>query len=356
MIHPRSIRAVPAVSDERGSPIAAVPPQPADGPRDRRRAGHGFTLVELLVVIAIIGVLVGLLLPAVQAAREAARRNGCLSNLKQVGLGFHNYHDARGSLPFGWMSETGALAPRNATAYGDGTFWYHRRECWYQRILPYVEQQALYEAYTDDRTQYIHQITKPFATAAVPTFVCPTDPSAPGKGGNGGTTAFQGNYAVSAGGVGWSGTTASRIEIASAQSGGYFHLDSRKRIEDASDGSSKSMLASEGIIRGTGGAWGELGGYWGGAPHGSYGISSFEVPNTSVADRVYSCKTTTWPDAPCENGNSGGLAGRWNHARSRHPGGVVVLMGDGGTQFVTNAIDRSTWQRMGTIADGMVVQ
>ena len=115
-------------------------------------------------------------------------------------------------------------------------------------------------------------------------------------------------------------------------------------------------MASEGIIRGnSGSAWGEIGGYWGGAPHGSFGFSSFEVPNTTVADRVYSCKSTTWPQAPCENGSAGGLTGRWNYARSKHTGGVNVAMGDASVRFVSNSVNRTSWQAMGTKSDGLVV-
>ena len=115
-------------------------------------------------------------------------------------------------------------------------------------------------------------------------------------------------------------------------------------------------MASEGIIRGNGtAAWGELGGYWGGAPHGSYAFSSFEAPNSAVADRVYSCKTTTFPQAPCENGNASGLSGRWNFARSRHTGGVNVVMGDGSIRFISNTIDLFTWRALGTQSDGLVL-
>jgi prepilin-type N-terminal cleavage/methylation domain-containing protein/prepilin-type processing-associated H-X9-DG protein len=153
---------------------------------------HGFTLVELLVVIAIIGVLVGLLLPAVQAAREAARRMSCSNNFKQIGLGIHNYHSAYKQLP----------------TQGTGTHIYPGRDLWDNDpgrelsanhrlsymvgILPFVEQQALWEQISNgmninadgsaksppwlpmgphpDRVQYI-----PWATE-IPTFRCPSDP------------------------------------------------------------------------------------------------------------------------------------------------------------------------------------
>lgn len=83
-----------------------------------------FTLVELLVVIAIIGVMVGLLLPAVQAAREAARRMSCSNNLKQLGLAMHNYHDTFNMFPYGFKTEVAGQSKR--------------RDTWYQRILPFI--------------------------------------------------------------------------------------------------------------------------------------------------------------------------------------------------------------------------
>ncbi len=97
---------------------------------------RGFTLVELLVVIAIIGILVGLLLPAVQAAREAARRMQCSNNLKQIGLAIHNYHDAFSLLPAGCNG-----LPNAAGTSFNGHGW-----VWHAAILPYIEQTALYEA------------------------------------------------------------------------------------------------------------------------------------------------------------------------------------------------------------------
>jgi prepilin-type N-terminal cleavage/methylation domain-containing protein/prepilin-type processing-associated H-X9-DG protein len=324
-------------------------------PDSRRR---GFTLIELLVVIAIIAILIALLLPAVQQAREAARRSSCKNNLKQLALAMHNYHDTHSLFPYGWQSE-------------NFTGQQHRRDCWFQRILSQMEQgprSQTYEGYQGVyEAEYIHRITIPEIVGPVGTFSCPSDPSSPGRGGNGGTTAFQGNYAVCAG-VGAGRTvdpvtqivTVTNMTIITTNNGGLFSTNSSTRFRDCLDGTSNTLMFSEGIIRGNGvGAWGELGGYWGGAPHGSYGFSTAAPPNTSVADRVYSCKATTLPAAPnfapCENGNAGGLPGRWNFARSYHPGGVQVALADGSVRFVSDNINLQTWMKLGLMADGLTI-
>lgn len=306
----------------------------------RRCKGLAFTLVELLVVIAIIGILVALLLPAIQAAREAARRTQCVNNEKQLGVAMQNYHSTHNCLPYGYRPE-----PALTT---------HCRDCWYHRILPFVEQDAYSIEYEADTTAYVHQIGIALAGRPVPGFMCPSDPSNPAVGGGGTINGFQGNYAVCGGG---STGTAPLLDYNTVRTdnGGMFGLCNPgypRTLAACLDGTSNVLLASEGIIRGsTGATWGELGGYWGGAPHGSFAFSSAEPPNTTVPDRVYSCKSTTWPKAPCENGNAGALVGRWCFARSYHPGGVTAVLCDGAVRFVSDSVDTQVFRNAGNRAD-----
>src|SRR5205823_7988334 len=133
----------------------------------RRRAGRGFTLVELLVVIAIIGVLVALLLPAVQAAREAARRMKCQNNLKQFGLALHNYHDAYGRMPASYYR---AWPTSVGTTFGTPGWG------WGTMILPRLEQQALFDTLNVSTLQLnASPLTKLPAQTPLPMFRCPSD-------------------------------------------------------------------------------------------------------------------------------------------------------------------------------------
>lgn len=323
--------------------------------QDRRRTSKlGFTLIELLVVIAIIAVLIALLLPAVQQAREAARRTQCKNNLKQLGIAMHNYHDTHSVFPYGVLP-------------GEGGFILHARDCWFHRILPYIDQQNLYNIYEADPSYYVFYTPQSIHGKVVSTLMCASDPNSPGFGASGVDTGFQGNYAVCSG-VGAGSTmdatgfiTVTDRETVAADPGGLFGYASRRGMRDCTDGSSNILLFSEGIIRGNVpvGAWGELGGYWGGAPHGSYSFSTAEVPNTSVADRVYLCKLNSLPGAPkgapCESGSTLGLGGRWNFARSYHIGGVQVTMADGSVRFISDNIDRQTWMKLGKRNDGQTL-
>lgn len=126
-------------------------------------ARRGFTLVELLVVIAIIGILVALLLPAVQAAREAARRAQCQNKQKQIGLALQNYHTARNSLPMGSVLASETPAGKNL-----GTWVYY--------ILPYLEEQAVYDSFNDLKLPMYSSLYKTSFQTILPGFICPSDP------------------------------------------------------------------------------------------------------------------------------------------------------------------------------------
>ena len=301
-----------------------------------RRSRRGFTLIELLVVIAIIAILIALLLPAVQQAREAARRSQCKNNLKQLGLAMHNYHDTHKTFPF---------------AYRIGTN--KQRTCWFQMILPFIDQAPLYNQYVavpDNSTnQYLNR--SGFVgvhDVVVPAMMCPSNPGIPGRGQGGAVDAFQGNY-----GVCYSGTLTVGME--SGDTDGMFALNYSTRFRDITDGSSNAVMASEGIVRPNVSTtrYGEIGGYWGGCYWGSCGFTTVEPPNTTVADVNHSCKSTTMANAPCTNNTTWGQ--QYNFARSYHEGGVHALMGDGAVVFISENIDRTTWNRLGSIADGNVI-
>jgi prepilin-type N-terminal cleavage/methylation domain-containing protein len=145
------------------------------------RSRHGFTLIELLVVIAIIAVLIALLLPAVQQAREAARRSSCINNLKQIGLGIHNFHDQNNHFPRGAENQVCPASQSNCTTgFILGTTWL-------VYILPMVDQAPMYNLYDFDLA-YNNTVNYAFASAnKVPIYYCPSgvDPdSSKGRSGN----------------------------------------------------------------------------------------------------------------------------------------------------------------------------
>lgn len=293
----------------------------------------GFTLVELLVVIAIIGILVALLLPAVQAAREAGRRSSCSNNFKQIGLALHNYHDTHRRFPMGF-SEAMSV---------------HIRECWMQLLLPFMEQAPMFNKYMADGNTYIMDVPASIKDNAIPVLLCPSDGANPAMGANGGYRpdgyGAAGNYVGCAG---------DNIMWASQDTRGLFGNASKRNFASVTDGTSNTLAFSEVIIRGpVGQGWGDGGSYWGGARWGGYGFTTLQAPNTTIADQVYECKSTTFPKAPCTS--IADSDADQNFARSYHPGGVQVGLVDGSVRFLSQTISLPTYQALSTINVGEVV-
>jgi len=307
-----------------------------------RRNHRGFTLIELLVVIAIIGVLIALLLPAVQAAREAARRSQCTNNLKQLGLAMHNYHNSLGSFPPGRMD----------CCWGT----------WQVYILPYIEQQPLYNAYnffgnstTDGadggRFRYGGACNTTVTRSRISNLSCPSDsPNAPIS------SITSHNYAVNFGntsmsqqatlnGVNFGGAPFGVVTASlTSKSGRTFGLS------DMSDGSSSTFLAAEVIV----GQGSDLRGFtwWGDAS----GFEAYIGPNSRQPDVIYDisyCKYPFLRNPPCTSATTA-LPSMFG-ARSRHPGGVNMAMGDGSVRFIKDAINIFTWQALSTTQGGEVV-
>lgn len=297
----------------------------------RNHAGYGFTLVELLVVIAIIGVLVGLLLPAVQAAREAARRNQCVNHLKQWAVAMHLYHDNHGKLPEGASS-----APRHT---------------WVMKLWPYIEQRVL-----DDRNDFtipfyvepgtVHYTLDGLCGQYVAIYNCPSDSGSDQTVGE--YQRRRGNYAVNWGNVtyGWP------LEPDGVAPFSYIAgNDTKPRdtdLGDVTDGTSQTLLMSEALK-----AHSNEDNDWRGDfqnDHGNFRFQTITTPNTSAPDLIKSgwyrrVDDPLMPAAP----------GTWQYyaARSRHAGGVNASYCDGSVHFISETIALNTWKEMGSMNGGL---
>lgn len=300
------------------------------------RRSNGFTLVELLVVIAIIGILMGLLLPAVQMARESARRTTCFNRLKQIGLALLSYENARQSLPIGQESGVGfsALA----------------------RILPFLEKQNLYEQIRF-QSPVNDSVNQPARLVSVPDFQCPSDSDNPLPQ-TGGAVNYYGNKGTS---VVWGLSTGPNAALPPAN--GVFLQGKSIRLAEILDGTSNTAMYSERLMA-----------------DGNNGIVSEDQ------DVFFHPGTPTTPDQAvslCRSLDTSNLANQfplfmgspWLHGQhtyqhidtpnqrscgffainracmppsSHHPGGVSLLRCDGSVGFVTDDVDFVVWRALGT--------
>ena len=346
----------------------------------RRR--RGFTLIELLVVIAIIGVLIALLLPAIQQAREAARRAQCQNHLKQIGLALGNYHSANNLLPPGTIR--GRCSSQQSSIDNWGSWGIH---CW---LLPYLEESEIFDRFNFSLSSYRTDTSCPGgadgrcnSTAlvmAVSAFRCPSDPREPGHWGTHFGRPMPGNnYVASVGDT-------SRYDVFNARdSRGPFWIMSNVNYKGVTDGLASTIAFSErltgtnnknrtsaGDVFRDGPAWPSepravalmsagsfdtyvnacdthatansgnvdnhrvhAGRFWG-IGHSTYALfNTIHTPNSVHAD----CYQGTCGEFDC--------AGIYS-ASSNHSGGVNVVMLDGAVAFISDSIDRRTWWALGS--------
>ncbi|MEO8497629.1 MAG: DUF1559 domain-containing protein [Planctomycetota bacterium] len=353
--------------------------------RKRQHERVGFTLVELLVVIAIIGILVALLLPAVQAAREAARRMSCGNNLKQIALAIHNYHDTHkvfppirggqlvsgGTQPFG---STATVYPAPCPGWYNSTAW-----SWRALILPFVEQQPLYNTINFNATRdnacwggaSFTGSTDP-NSVRIPAYECPSEPWQV-NGSNAPT-----NYA----GI-WSGFDANAFDGTVSRLGvfGMGSSVSSVGMQSITDGTANTVMVGE-VYRGvpywrttdtsthhTGqrcDRWIVETGFCGADtsyPPNTYKLSQAQCltrPPTTIGDNSIGAifNPSQCPAKNCcpdivewvDNHNNGNRGRR--PISSLHPGGAQAAYADGAVKFVPDTVDTPTWRNTGTRSGG----
>lgn len=308
----------------------------------------GFTLIELLVVIAIIAILVALLLPAVQQAREAARRSQCKSNLKQYGIALHNYHDVERSFP---------IAGQN---------WGNPHVGWQVRILPYTDQTALYNEIDFGSPNAFNKVVdgKPLRQHQVPYATCPSDASSSPD-----TNWAQASYGGSLGSQRTpSASGACNIYMTPGVNyqnpgGQYDHGNATHAlgisgmfgrilavplsIKDVTDGTSNTIMVGE-ILP----ACNDHGGGW-----WLYnGMANAHASTSTPINTMNTCLPPYQPQTPefpaCTNRNNWNLS--WAF-RSSHVGGAHFLMADGAVRMISENVDYETYQNLGARSDGDVL-
>ncbi len=266
----------------------------------------GFTLVELLVVITIIGLLIALLLPAVQAAREAARRMSCSNNLRQIGIGLHNYHTAHRCFPPGGLEYRWTWCPvTNKPKYPDG-----RQFAWSAFLLPFIEQGPLYDK-IDFNEPFDDPVNADAAATVLSIYICPTVPRS--------STLSDGRGVTDYGGV-----NGERITSKNDPPKGTMLYEEAIRIAEISDGTSTTLIVSEDS------GWSD--GQW--------------INGLNIFDQAYAIN---FPPDPAN-----GIYPE-NEIRSEHSGGANALFCDGSARFLMEQMDKITLAAICTRAGREIV-
>ena len=308
-----------------------------------RRSG-GFTLVELLVVIAIIGILIALLLPAVQAAREAARRLQCANNMKQIALAAHTYASANGdAFPYGHIQRTSASSG-SPTGYPMHSL--------FTTLLPYMEMQSVYEqtsagklvmwdTYKDCEDLCNDLVVTPYIcpSYAGPTYVPAETSKYPNTLMWGPITTYQG-----VAGHNYDAASTSAYECGAIPDNACFNVDEQTRIRDITDGTSNTLLFGEFVQRDVN-ENAEFGAYPG-------NVRSWIRGFQRSSECSYSFKAAhTQMNLKC-NRITDGIPFNYLPFGSEHPGGATFAMADGSTQFLIETIDLKVYYALATKNEG----
>lgn len=346
--------------------IIAAKPKPDRRARGRQKRRHApaFTLVELLVVIAIIGILIALLLPAVQAAREAARRIQCTNQLKQLALAMHNYHAALKSFPAGGLPRPSPNACGGVCgiAYGG--------HGWLEELLPFVEQQALHDRIKFSVAMNLEPNRSLIRDLVIAGVACPSDPRAgllshrrfldsscpESCHMNGSFTdrSMGASYVVCMGPM-----MTNRCAVPAwpdrrnCQGDGYYFGGQETaglfaggprtyRIDDCLDGTSNTIMMGESLP-----SYGAHHMYFFG-----HCVASTNIPPNYHKNHPYNCPPEF---KPTKEGGYYACDSDMQGFKSQHPGGLNIALADGSVRFIQETVDYRTWVFLGGRDDGEVV-